>query len=228
MQTFTEFLKKNPNLLSKYVAVSTVAINALVYPLNKFMKHLLVVQDIDPNTQPGDRAFQALSDQLDKLMNGSPDQEEYTGPFSDEKWLQKCLQRAKGRFSKMDQDVFKQITDLNRWSDKKEDAPLQVTLSNGTIKEVMESAQPVYTTSDQEVFAKMAPSTDILTGNSIDSIREALKTLEQYATKLEPTEVVSPARCRTIVGSARRFPLHTSVVRSFKNGLFRRVETKKE
>lgn len=230
MQTFTEFLKKNPNLLSKYVNVGTAVVDAVVQPLNKFMRHLLVVQDIDPNSQPGNKAYQELSDQLDHMLSGLPDQEEYTGPFADDALLRKCLERAKRKFSDLDEKAFRKMTDLSKWPDRKEDKvePLQVSLSGGrTIEEAMKSAKPVYTASDQDVFAKLAATAS---PTSTDALKEALEILAKYADKLEekPTEAFAVGRQATAVGSARRYPSYTRVVRSFKNGVFRRVADEKK
>ena len=54
------FLTDNPELTQKYVDNSVTAISHLLGPLNVFMRHLLVVQGLDPDSNPGERAAREL------------------------------------------------------------------------------------------------------------------------------------------------------------------------
>jgi hypothetical protein len=247
MENLTSLLKKNTDLRKKYVAAATVVADVTAKGLNKLVRHLLVVQDIDPNTQPGSREYQLFSQQLNDLFDGKTEINEYTGPRDEEAWFQKHLAKAQGKFSHLDKEAYKKLTDLSHVPDRKEEEttdPLQVALSNGTVKEVMESSTPVYTADDQDKIAKLAalsqkpkevlpvPAASLFNKDgSFDftALKDALHTLRNYASKLEdeePKEKVYVSRANAAVGS-RRFPTFVKVTREFK-GNFRRVEEEKK
>jgi len=48
-------LNDNPDLLQKYVSTGMSVVGTALVPLNLFMKHLLLIQKIDPNTVPGQK-----------------------------------------------------------------------------------------------------------------------------------------------------------------------------
>jgi hypothetical protein len=240
MKNLTSLIKNNLELRNRYVAVATVVADVAAKGLNKFMRHLLVVQNIDPDTQPGDMAYQHLSQQLNDFFDGKIEAEDYTGARDDEAWLNKHFAKAQGKFKHLNKEAYKKLTDLSHVSDRKEEETtdtLQVSLSNGTVKEVIESLAPVYTASDQDKFAKLAAAAGkpiVKNDGSFDfnALKDALHTLRDYASKLEdedkPKEAVYAARAQAAVGTSRRYPAFVKVVSSFKNCVFRRVEDKKE
>ena len=240
MENLTSLLKKNPELRNKYVAVATMVADAAAKGLNKFVKHLLVVQNIDPNTQPGNKEYKVFSQQLRDVFD-FVENNEYDGPRDEEVWLQKHLAKAQGKFRHLNKEAYKKLTDLSNVPDRKEDElePLQVSLSGGkTIKEVMESETPTYTAGDQNKLAQIAAvrgstvtnyPVDNLSVNRVD-IKEALEILAKYSSKLEaatePKEVVYSGRGNS-VGVSRRFPVTIKTMKDF-SGVFRRAEEEKK
>lgn len=247
MENLTSLLKKNTELRNKYVTAATVVANVAAKGLNKLMRHLLVVQDIDPNTQPGSKEYELFSQQLIELFDGKTEINEYTGPRDEDAWFQKHLAKAQGKFKHLDKEAYKKLTDLSHVPDRKEDEvtdPLQVTLSNGTVKEVMESSTPVYTTNDQDILVQLAAdaakrakkeapvSVPFLfkDNGSFDftGLNDALQVIEKYVSKLEdesPKDKVSSGRFGAVV--SRRFPAIIKITNEFK-GNFRRAEEKKK
>lgn len=246
MENLTSLLKKNTDLRNKYVAAATVVADVAAKGLNKLVKHLLVVQDIDPNTQPGSREYKVFSQQLNDLFDGKIEINEYTGPRDEDAWFQKHLAKAQGKFSHLDKEAYKKLTDLSHIPDRKEEEatdPLQVTLSNGTVKEVMESSTPVYTANDQDILVQLAVNSakkvkeEVPASNSsifkadgsfdFTALKDALYVIKRYSSKLEddPKEKVSSGRFGAVV--SRRFPATVKVTKEFK-GNFRRVEEEKK
>lgn len=206
MESLSSLLKKNPDVLKRYVAVGMFVAGKCAEGLNRFMRHLLVVQNIDPNTKPG-KNNETFSKHLHNVFD-MVEPDDYDGPRNDDKWLQTHLRKAQGKYSHLNKESYKRLTDLSHVPDKKEEEvePLRVSLSGGkTIKEVMESEKPCYTASDQDKFAKMAEFT-----------------------KKEVLETVHSDRAINIFGNSRKYPVFIKTIKDFK-GVFRRVaDDKKE
>ena len=108
------FLSENPDLLQKYVSAGVNVVGLALVPLNSFMKHLLLVQKIDPNTVPGEKARKALQE----AMNSSFDidhPKEYDDDF-DTKWVTKKFEEARKSLNMLSltKEKFKELTDLNK------------------------------------------------------------------------------------------------------------------
>lgn len=66
MKFLKQLFAKHPELRTQYVDASITALNYLAKPIDLFMQHLLVVQEIDPQTKPGERYQKALAESLNK------------------------------------------------------------------------------------------------------------------------------------------------------------------
>jgi hypothetical protein len=108
------FLKENPDIMQTYVSTGVTAIGLVLNPLNAFMKHLLVVQGIDPNSVPGEKARQAF---LDSLTDSIP--EHHARDFDDDYEFgafHQSLLKTREKLAKLGltKDKFRQLTDLTK------------------------------------------------------------------------------------------------------------------
>lgn len=115
MNTFNDFLKKNPELLSKYVSLGLEIVDKAVVPLNIFMQHLLKVQGISPSAKPGELYKKMFNKAVDtpKL-----DKEDYSESF-DFSPVIKAFEKTSDRLKHLNltKEQFKKLTDLNNIPD---------------------------------------------------------------------------------------------------------------
>ncbi len=198
MNRLVSLIKKNPALLSKYVAVGTALVDKALVPLNKFMAHLLIIQDLDPKSKPGDRFEQSLRDAID----GVEDPEDFEKDY-DLSWLKKSFERTRKNMRELNlsQDKFKELTDLSRVSDT--------------------PPEPVRT----EALSSIPSPFEVEGDAHIESLKNALKTLAKYAGDLEkPTETFTASRQNVAVGKNKRSK-GTRVSRSNFKGSFKRRDS---
>lgn len=108
------FLNDNPDLLKKYVDGSVAAIGAVLTPLNFFMKHLLVVQGLDPNAVPGEKSRKEFQEALDTYFGQDHDK-----AFDDDydlTWIQKRFDETRNRLKQLQltKEKFMDLTDISR------------------------------------------------------------------------------------------------------------------
>lgn len=221
MSFVNDLLKKNPKVLSKYVALVSTLVDKAVTPLNKLMVHLLEVQGIDPKTQPGERARKALVNAFDQFK----DTEDFEAGFNFSPAL-KAFEKtgAKLQHLNLTKEQFKKATDLSDLSD-----PVQLK-SELQVKSALVDALPYPPQSDYEnhldelksFMDKYHMSTTEIPLNTA-SVKDALKTLQKYANKFAPTERVEDSRAPQIVGRVRRSAQPVTVTKAFKKGVFRRT-----
>lgn len=108
------FLNENPDLLQKYVSVGVNVVGLTLVPLNSFMKHLLVIQKIDPETVPGEKARKALQEAMNHSFD-SDHAKEYDDDF-DTRWVTKKFEEARKSLNMLSltKEKFKELTDLNK------------------------------------------------------------------------------------------------------------------
>lgn len=111
-QFVKSFLDKNPQVIEAYVSAGINAIDYALVPLNNVMKHLLVVQGLDPNSQPGDRQRKALQDALFTSFN-KVDDKDYHDNY-DTSWAHSRFEKTQQKLSNLNlsQEAFKKLTDL--------------------------------------------------------------------------------------------------------------------
>lgn len=248
LSSLTNFLKSNPDLLSKYVSIGFALVDKTVTPLNKLMQHLLEVQGIDPATQPGDCHRKALCAAIDRVE----DDEEYDKDFNFDRFHGKYEKvRKELKHLNLSQDQYKKMTDLSKVDDVYP-ALIPQNQDRHELRIFEAERKPSNPLEDLEAYTKgQEPVVQPLqaTGNlNIKAIKEALTTLKKYAMDLdnpsvsksellkEMTEKVKAAgveigkvnvsRQPTVVGGTKVTKGRSTVVKSFKKGLFRRVEDK--
>ena len=107
------FLQENPNLMKKYVDTSITVLSFLLVPLDVFLRHLLIVQGLDPNEIPGRRAAQQLRDDMTSLLYKIHDKE-YDTDF-DLSWAMKRFEETRKVLQdrKLTEKQFKEFTDIS-------------------------------------------------------------------------------------------------------------------
>lgn len=190
LKALNTYLTKNPKLLSRYINVSMTVIGAVLKPIDKVMKHALVVQGIDPNTVPGDRQRKALQAALDKDLNKLHEKD-----FDDDydfSWAKKCLGVTNSKLVDLHltKEAYKKLTNLNDADDKPE------------VMEILEVAGPPprretrLNPTDEEKQAKLEeesrptkfvvhPDHKPMPQFDTESLKEALKKLRSFAESFE-------------------------------------------
>jgi hypothetical protein len=108
------FLNHNPELMKAYVETSIHAIGYVLVPLNAFMKHLILVQDLDPNSDPEAKKGQRLLQEMNSLFDKVHEQE-YEDDY-DMSWALKRFEETRTRFKELQltKEKFMDITNLTR------------------------------------------------------------------------------------------------------------------
>jgi hypothetical protein len=181
MNTLVSLLKKNPEVLSKYVSFGTAMVDTIVAPLNKFMEHLLTIQGIDPATQPG----QSFHNSLNNLFNEVGDIEDF-GEDYDDKVMKKHFAKAQGKLKHLNLTLnqYKEMTDITDLKDKE-------VLPQVTIPDPLDSIAPYYTVEDQKKFAELDLLTKKSPPHTLDSLMKILKKVESV---LEEKSIIDDLR----------------------------------
>jgi hypothetical protein len=108
------FLSDNEDLLKKYVNSGVVAIGTVLGPINAFMRHLLVVQGLDPDSIPGEKQRLLTQQALNSFFESKHDKdfdEDY-----DLSWVQKRFQDTRENLKQLNltKDKFMELTDLSK------------------------------------------------------------------------------------------------------------------
>lgn len=181
LNTLNNFLNKNPKLLFKYVSVSMTVIGTVLKPINAVMKHALVVQGIDPATEPGERQRKALQKALDEDLNKL-----HSKDFDDDydfSWARKTLgvTNAKLQDLHLTKEAYHKLTDISKFDDKPEEnvAPLPFVPSADKKVIDMHELRVVATEQEKEVPAD-APTRPM--GYSEDTVEKFLMGLKKEGT----------------------------------------------
>jgi len=107
------FLQENPNLMKKYVDTSITVLSFLLVPLDVFLRHLLIVQGLDPNEIPGRREAQQLQDDMTSFLYKIHDKE-YDTDF-DLSWAMKRFEETRKVLQdrELTEKQFKEFTDIS-------------------------------------------------------------------------------------------------------------------
>lgn len=108
------FLNDNPDILKKYVDGGVIAVGALLGPINLFMRHLLVVQGLDPETVPGEKQRLLVLESLTNFFD-SKHEKDFDDDY-DLSWVNQKFEKTRGALKdlNMTKDRFMQLTDLSR------------------------------------------------------------------------------------------------------------------
>jgi hypothetical protein len=74
------YLADKPDLLTDYVNFGLMVVKAAIVPLGALLKHLLVVQNIDPNTEPGRKTKEDFQKALNAIFDNCGDKH-FAGGF---------------------------------------------------------------------------------------------------------------------------------------------------
>jgi len=107
-----DFLNDNPDLLKKYVDGSVAVVGAVLGPINVFMRHLLTVQGLDPDSVPGEKERALVQEALHNFFSrdhGKDFDEDY-----DFSWVHKKFEEARGHMKQLTKEKFVEMTDLSK------------------------------------------------------------------------------------------------------------------
>lgn len=113
MSLLLSLLKKNETILSTYVNLGYSLLKTVTQPMESLLNHLLVVQNIDPETKVVDPLKKDLFTIFNKLDSESYDTD-YNN-WSHSKFLEL---RKKVPFINITEDQFKSATDISKLYDK--------------------------------------------------------------------------------------------------------------
>jgi hypothetical protein len=108
------FLSDNPDMRKRYVEGCIVAVGTVLKPITSFVRHLLVVQGLDPEATPGDKQRLLIQEALSDFFNKTHDKD-----FDDDydvSWAHQKFEKAKGAMKELNisEDKFLELTDLGR------------------------------------------------------------------------------------------------------------------
>lgn len=160
------FLNDNPDLLQKYVNGSVAAVGAILTPINMFMRHVLTVQGLDPDSVPGEKQKALLYSAMNDVFAVTHDKD-----FDDDydlSWLTKKYEETRKQLNQLNlnKEKYKLVTDLSGVNDKPED------LTKEKLDEVIYRTNPVAPESVKKELSVFDP------GNPIDALRDAIKSIE--------------------------------------------------
>lgn len=176
------FLNDNPDLLKKYVDGGVVAVGAVLGPINSFMRHLLTVQGLDPDSAPGEKqralVQQALTSFFEKVHDKAFD-EDY-----DLSWVRQRFEDTRKHLNQLNltQDRFMELTDLSKIPN-----PTRVEdVSKEKLDDLVQRVNPV---------ADPAPKRE--TNIALD---DAIQQLRDFMTKIEKSQPEEKAEEKKHVG----------------------------
>lgn len=108
------YLKQNPETLKSYVQWGVSAAQLVVAPVSKLLRHLLEVQDIDPNTAAGVKIREAFQEALNAAVD-IKHRKDYDDSF-DFSRIGQGFNRLNKKLE-ITEDDFKKMTDLNYATD---------------------------------------------------------------------------------------------------------------
>jgi hypothetical protein len=108
------FLGENQDLLKKYVEGGVAVVGTVLKPVNSFMRHLLTVQGLDPDTTPGESQRLLTQQALTSFFESKHDKD-----FDDDydlSWVAQKFEKTRGTLKDLalTQDKFMQLTDLSK------------------------------------------------------------------------------------------------------------------
>lgn len=202
MTYLDNLLRRSPRLLSAYVSVATTLVDKTLTPLNSLMRHVLVIQGIDPNTSPGDRLKKQVQQAIDKV----DDFEEYEEDY-DFSWVERQRKQAVAKLDDLNltQERFRELTNLSKLDDSTHEVKI---VAPDTVKFEIKPASEVSLT--------------------VNDLKKALGDMTKIAARLEKSDklpvkkrVVSKSRTSSQVGRSKTIKKSEKEQTKFK-GVFRR------
>lgn len=168
------FLSENPELAKKYVDSGVSVIGAILEPLSSFMRHLLVVRGLDPDSIPGARERAALQNLFESTHDSSFDPD-FNFEFVNKKFEQT---RQQLKHLDLDKEKFLGLTDISKLPSISDSHGLPVTIDN-TVNQIAPDTDKRETRiratdqerENQEVFD--------IGSNAIEVLRQAVSNIEK-------------------------------------------------
>lgn len=194
-----DFLADNPDLLTKYVNGSLSAVSAILAPVNVFMRHLLIVQGLDPDSNPGAAKRAELYAALDTVFEKNHDKD-----FDDDydvSWVHKKYDSVKDKLN-VSEDAFMALTDLSRLESK----PLD--LSKEKFDNVAQLVNPVAPEAEKRELPLIPDPIEALRA-AVFGIEKELGVAEPKRKKLNKT---TKSRSKNKGAKVKRVPNTTPIV----------------
>jgi len=160
------FLDENPDILKKYVGGGVTAVGLMLTPLNAFMRHLLVVQGLDPDSMPGEKQRLALLEALENFFEKRHDKD-FDSDY-DFSWIQKRFEETRKTLNQLEmtREKFMDLTDLSKLSSTEK-----------TLEEMVDEANPVAPEAAKREL-RLEDKVEI-GGDAIDALRRAVQAMEK-------------------------------------------------
>lgn len=158
------FLDENPDILKKYVEGGVTAVGLMLTPLNAFMRHLLVVQGLDPDSMPGEKQRLALLEALENFFEKRHDKD-FDSDY-DFSWIQKRFEETRKALNQLEmtKEKFMDLTDLSKLSSTEK-----------TLDELVDEANPVA----PEAVKRESPLKEMISGDAVDALRKFVQAMEK-------------------------------------------------
>lgn len=217
MRKLLSSLRNNPTVVSKYIRLGFFLMGKATATMDKFMRHFLVVNGIDPNTRPGERTQRELA----QAFSDVKDPDDYVDDF-DFSWAQKSFARTRDKMGNLNlsKERYLQLTDLSNLPVPKRTGDYRELLNRTTLADQDDGSIDVeFDSPNLEVENNVSYVNPSGVLNSA-TIKEALHTLRKYAQELENEPEVD---CNS--GTVVAEPRGIKTVKNFL-GCFRRVTNK--
>lgn len=174
-----DFLSNNPELLRKYVDGSLAAVTAILSPINGFMRHLLVVQGLDPDAVPGEKQRNLLHEALTNFFS-QKHEEDFDSDY-DLSWVQQKFEGTRKKLGQLGftKEQFVGLTDLSNLGMK----PSSPVAIDSGMDELAEFNQIAPETPKREIplVAKEQERENLteIGGDAIQALREAMQNVEK-------------------------------------------------
>ncbi len=196
------FLDENPDVLKKYVEGGVTAVGLMLTPLNAFMRHLLVVQGLDPDSAPGEKQRLAILEALEGFFEKVHDKA-FDADY-DLSWAHKRFEETRRSLGQLglSKDKFMELTDLSK-------------LDSGRYPTAEEEQEIFRTRTTPEPDKRELPLDDKVEigGDAIDALRKFVLAMEKEVspdkkkgvkTAKKKLNKSSGARIRKISASAKK------------------------
>jgi hypothetical protein len=189
------FLDDNPDLLKKYVSGGVSTVGAILGPVNIFMRHLLTMQGLDPDSIPGEKQRLLIQEGMNSLF--LKDHEEAFDEDYDLSWVQKKFEDTRKKMNQLEmtKETFLNLTDLSNLPNAVEKFADLVAEVNVVAPETPKKEIPLDTKEGRQEYRNRVlneaksflkdqePTYVEIGGDAIQALRDAVTEMEK---KVEP------------------------------------------
>lgn len=164
-----DVLSEKPEARKTYVNSGLNAISMALTPINALMRHLLVVQGLDPDSTPGDKQREALQVVFNSTFEKTHEKD-YDDDY-DTSWVHKKFSSVKDKLN-ITEDNFKALTDLSIL-----DSPPVLTRTK--FDELVQDVNPVALESEKREL----PLVKTYSQDEIQALRDFVDTMDKNTKK---------------------------------------------